>query len=168
MSVHIKPCHGCPLGKGCQQRAEFRVKVAGLGLRSATFDCSILKEKLAPGTRIVIGVPMFGADEYGEEFRFCGRREVKATIHASKGGKFACVIDREHEELMIDDSGELKRPERIRFRKMQPHTRIVKWLDEPKRRMCALGSPMLSDGTCDRPAGEQCWCKQDQFAEAAE
>lgn len=167
MSVYIKPCHGCPLGKGCQQRNEFRVKVAGLGLRSATFDCSILKEKLAPGTRVVIAVPIMSGDEYGEYY-LRGRREVKATVHASKGNRFACIVDREHEEAMLEDSAELKRPERIRFRKMQNHTRIVRWLDEPKRRMCGLGSPMLDDGTCDRPAGEQCWCKQDQFKEAAE
>lgn len=158
MSVYIKPCHGCPIGKGCQKRAEFKAKVAGLGLRSATFDCPILKEKLAPGTRIVIAVPMFDANEWGGEFHFCGRLEVKATINASKGAKFSCVVDTDQEEFLLDNGAELRNPERIRFRKMQNHTRIVKWLDEPKRARCACGSIRLPDGKCDVPKGEQCPC----------
>ncbi len=169
MSVHIKPCHGCPLGKGCQQRNEFRAKVAGLGLRSATFDCPILKEKLAPGTRIEIEVPRFVAysrsDDYGYDRR--GSYRVKATITSQNRAEFACVIDREYEDH-ISCGPNLHSPERIRFRKYRPHRQIKRFLDEPKRRMCGLGSPILSDGTCDRPEGEQCWCKQDQFKEAAE
>ena len=148
-------------------RDEFRAKVAGLGLMSATFACSVLKGKLAPGTRIVIGVPIFRTNEYGDEFRFVGRRQVNATINASKGSKFSCIVDPEHEEGMIDDSGELTNPGRIRFRKMQSHTRIVRWLDEPKRARCSVGSIKLLDGTCDVPKGEHCHCKQDQFREVA-
>ena len=163
MAVHIKPCHGCPLGKGCQLRNEFRAKVAGLGLRSATFSCPVLKEKLAPGTRIVIAVPIFGSNEHGDEYYFSGRIEVKATINASKGNKFSCVIDPEHDDVMDSNSGTLTNPGRIRFRKMQNHTRIVRWLDEPKRARCDVGSIKLPDGACDVPKGEHCYCKQDQF-----
>lgn len=160
MAVHVKPCHGCPLGKGCQQRQEFRARVAGLGLRSATFNCQVLAEKLKPGTRIVVAVPVFGADEYGDEFHFAGRKEVEATITASKGNRFACLIDEKHQEFMVDNGGTLNDPSRVRFRKMQNHTRIVRWLDEPLKAMCEFGNVRRDSGGCDVPAGQECSCAQ--------
>jgi hypothetical protein len=160
MPVHIKPCHGCPVGKGCAQRKEFATRVAGLGLRSATFNCDILDAKLAPGTRIIIAIPMIGTNEYGDHDVFAGRHEVSATIVSSKGGQFACVIDPKHAEFMTDNSSDLRNPERIRFRKSQAHRRIVRFLDEPKREMCGIGRVKLPGGSCDRPEGEPCDCAQ--------
>lgn len=167
MSVHIKPCHGCPLRTGCQLRNEFRSKVHGLGLRSASFACPILDEKLQPGTRIEIGVPIFGPDQYDESYHFTGRHKVKATILSSKNGSFSCVVDPEHQEFMVENGGDIRNPGLIRFRKTQKHHRIIRWLDEPKRERCEVGSIKLPDGTCDVPNGEQCACQWNKEAVAA-
>lgn len=160
MPVHIKPCHGCPVGKTCQKRKEFSARVAGLGLRSATFNCDILDAKLAPGTRIEISVPVMDASEYGDR-EFCrGRHVVSATIVSSANARFSCVIDPKWDEFMKDNSSELRNPERIRFRKSQAHRRIVRFLDEPKNSLCGFNRVMLASGECDRPEGEPCECKQ--------
>lgn len=167
MSVHIKPCHGCPLGKGCQLRNEFRSKVRGLGLRSASFACPILDEKLRPGTRIEIAIPVFGPDSYGDGYHFAGRHNVKATILGSHNGSFSCVVDPEHQEFMVDNGAEIRNPDLIRFRKTQKHTRIVRWLDEPMREKCECGALKLPDGTCDNPNRDQWACQMNKKAVAA-
>lgn len=151
MSVRINPCHGCPIRKGCDLKTDFSRKVAGLGLRSATFNCARLAERLAPGTRIVVTMPVFGPTEYGDAEVVCSRHEVPATIVTSKGNAFACIVDLEAVKVMEEDGylSETADPNKIRFRKTMKHTRIVRFLNEDKREMCMFGNPMLPSGKCD-------------------
>lgn len=159
MAVYLKPCNGCPLRAGCEQRDEFRRRVAGLGLRTATFNCAKLDERLAPGTRIVIKHPVKG--ETSEPYEYdISYYEVPATITSSKDGEFACVIDLEPLKEVIDVyavEGD-QDPNKTRFRKYMKHRRIVRFLDEPKRRICENGN--VTEGeTCARPEGHDCHCK---------
>lgn len=61
MSVYLKPCTGCPLRDGCEQRDDFRKRVRGLGLRSATFNCDRLKAAIAPGIGVLLRELYYGA-----------------------------------------------------------------------------------------------------------
>ncbi len=158
MSVRINPCYGCPIRNGCKQRDDFKQKVAGLGLRSATFNCARLSDRLAPGTRIVVNVPIFGEEDYYGEVAV-GRQEVPATICTHKGNDFSCIIDLEAMKVLEED-GYLKDgadPNKIRFRKTMKHSRIVRFLDEPKRSICMFGNPILPSGKCDTREGN-CSC----------
>ena len=159
MSVRIKPCYSCPLSSGCELKAEFRKRVAGLGLRSATFNCPRLAERLAPGTRIVVTMPNIEPAEYGDAEVCCGRREVPATIVTSNGCDFSCVVDQEAVATMVEDGevAESADPNKIRFRKTMKHSRILQFLDEPKRVLCMFGNPKLPNGKCDTMLGE-CNC----------
>ena len=163
MAVRINPCFGCPLRRGCDLKAEFSKRVAGLGLRSATFNCPTLSAKLAKGARIVVTMPEMGATEYGDADVQCGRREVNATIHNVTGFMFACVVDKTDIQAMVDDGvvAESANPDRIRFRKRMRHSRIVRFLDEPRRQVCEFGNVVM-DGGCDQPPGDgvACHCKE--------
>ncbi len=159
MAVRINPCFGCPLRKGCEQKQEFSKRVAGLGLRSATFDCSRLSEALSFGSRIVVKMPTFGPDEY-EGTVFNGHREVNATIHSSDGNRFACVVDKADIDLMVEDEvlAESADPAKIRHRKTMRHTRIVRFLDEPKWTKCESHGLVSPSGDC---AERECYCAND-------
>jgi len=163
MAVYIKPCTGCPLRAGCEQRDEYRRRVAGLGLRSATFNCDRLKEAIAPGTRVVISHPITvesGGDYYGPQFDII-REDLPATITGSGVDEFSCVIDRDALVAAIElQEGEgLDKVDTYRFRKTMKARRIVRFLDEPKRRTCDGGRWVLPNGCCDKRPDEDCFCE---------
>ena len=159
MAVRINPCHGCPLRTGCNLRLDFAQRVRGLGLRSAMFDCDRLSKTLAVGTRIVVTMPTFSYDARDNEV-VCGRREVKATIHASHLNTFACVIDKSDMDDMVED-GEISEnvdPNKIRWRKSMRHSRIIRFLDEPRWTTCVSGNLVSPDGVC-QVRHNNCDCK---------
>ena len=167
MSVRINPCFGCPLSKDCEQKADFKKRVSGLGLRSATFRCEKLTGALAVGTRIEIAAPIRdyterGARSYGDygfEFEII-RVAVPATIVASKDHEFACIVDREPLLAAMQNHGDIEtNVDKVRFRKYMRHARIIRFLDEPKVKMCAFGNPILPNGRHDVREGE-CECGQ--------
>lgn len=161
MSVRINPCFGCPLKVGCTQRTEFSKRVSGLGLRSATFNCAKLDAALSPGTRIVVTMPVIGQDEDGSYEYNVGRHDVPATIVTSAGNKFSCIVDADAVKTMEDLGylGENVDPNKIRFRKTMRHSRIKRFLSEPKRRLCEFGNPILLSGMCDTRDGN-CPCSK--------
>ncbi len=160
MAVRINPCFGCPLRDGCEQKAVFSARVRGLGLRSATFTCSRLSAAIAPGRRIVVTMPTFSCNSYDNEVT-SGRREVKATIHASHGNEFACVVDQADIDEMVEDEvvAENADPNKIRWRKTMRHSRIVRFLDEPNWTHRDCGNLVSPDGACHTRDGH-CFCKQ--------
>lgn len=162
MAVYLRPCNGCPLRNGCEQRDDFRKRVAGLGLRSATFDCERLKLALAPGTRITVNHPITveTSGYFGEPCHDVVRVELPATILGSGRDEFHCVIDRDALLAAIDEhEADAERADTYRFRKTMSHRRIVRFLDEPRRSFCECGRPRLLDGTCDKRPDEQCSAK---------
>lgn len=172
MSVRINPCFGCPLSKGCEQKSDYKRRVSGLGLRSATFRCAKLSEVLSAGTRVEIAAPIRDytrhEDDFGFQFEII-HAWVPATITASKGHEFACIIDREPLLMAMRNRGDLETDvDKVRFRKYMRHARIVRFLDEPKAKLCAYGNPILADGRHDVREG-QCDCSAlDHGLEAAE
>lgn len=162
MSVYLKPCTGCPLRDGCEQRDEFRRRVKGLGLRSATFRCSILQAAIAPGTRILVSHPITvetGGDHYYSPQFEVIREDLPATITSSDCDEFSCVIDRDALVAAIElHEGEgLDKVDTYRFRKTMKARRIVKFLHEPRRNLCACGKVRLPDGSCDKRPTEGCY-----------
>lgn len=165
MSVRINPCFGCPLRVGCDQRSEFAARVRSLGLRSATFNCARLAEKLTPGTRIEIAAPVrdyrdhgsVTPDDFGLEYQIT-RFNVPATITTRNPTTFACIVDREPLKAAMEKCGDYETNfDRVRFRKIMRHSRIVRFLDEPKRAFCEFGNVKTPDGQCDARDGE-CDC----------
>lgn len=172
MSVRINPCFGCPLSKDCEQKADFKKRVSGLGLRSATFRCAKLSEALSVGTRIEIAAPIRDFTnrdgDYGFEFRI-KRALVPATIIARHDNEFACIVDRQPLlDAMLMHGDNDTNVDKVRFRKYMRHARIVRFLDEPKAKLCAYGNPILADGRHDVREG-QCDCSALSYGlEAAE
>jgi len=172
MAVYLRPCTGCPLRSGCEQRDEFRKRVSGLGLRSATFNCSRLKAALEPGTRIVVRHPIKvagGGDHYYSPEYDIVRVELPATITSSDRDDFSCVIDRDALVAAVEENE--ADPEKIdvyRFRKTMKHSRIVRFLDEPRRALSACGRPKLPGGQCDLREAEDCCNAQFPLSEPME
>lgn len=159
MAVRINPCFGCPLRHGCERRAEFASRVRGLGLRSATFDCDRLAEALQPGTRIEIAAPIRSYAKFGDDYTIT-RAHVPATITTNRRTEFACVVDREPLKAAMHTCGDEETDvDRVRFRRTMRHSRIVRFLDEPKRTLCEFGNPCAPDGKCDS-RGDECNCGQ--------
>ena len=164
MAVRLNPCFGCPLGKSCELKADFKSRVSGLGLRSATFRCPKLKDALAVGTRIEIAAPVRdytkysgGDGEFGFEYDIT-RVLVPATIVGCNDHKFACIVDREPLlAAMLKHGDRETNVDTVRFRKYMRHSRIVRFLDEPKVAMCKFGNPILPSGRHDVREGE-CDC----------
>lgn len=143
MSVRIVPCYRCPIRDGCQQRDEFRRKARGIGAASIRFECQRLADAIKPGTRIEIDQPYLDEDGNGFVSQVCYER-MPATITHSDGRRFACTVD-EHEWI--------ENP-KYRFRRMAPAHRVIRFLDEPERKLCPLcGSVILLGGRCDTPDG---------------
>jgi hypothetical protein len=158
--MRIAPCHGCPVGKGCERREELRAKVRGIGARSVTFRCDKLDAELRPGRRIMISTPRMWdrGNRHETDFRVEGVA-VPATIVASHDGEFSCVIDRGHVHGGLGADGEPEPPkDRYRFRRLMRASRIIRFLDEPNREVCKQGRVLLPDRTCDRPEDETCYC----------
>lgn len=174
MSVRINPCHGCFVRHSgnteCAAiRAYFVRAVASIGLRSATFDCCVLAASIKPGARIVIRHPVSGTGYHydGGEYESIEKKEVTATITSVKpGGLFACVVDKDQIDEDEEISPAVRDKNLIRFRKTMKHTRIVRFLDELPRKLCAAGNPILPSGECDN-SGE-CWCGGSVQQEAAQ
>lgn len=159
MSTRIYPCFRCPLRIGCEQHAEFKRRAKDVGARSIAFDCSRLGGELRPGRRVVIRQPFQRPYQqhdgsYDGEYSI-EHREVSATVTsiARRGYRFAAVVD--------PGSGEFEN-EKFRFRRKQPHFRVVRFLDEPDAELCTQGN-VRRGGKCD--ALNECTCEQ--FREAA-
>ncbi len=161
MAVYLKPCTGCPLREGCQQRDDFRGRVKGLGLRSVTFNCDRLTTSLTPGTRIVVKHPIVVKtdDGYYGPASATIYAELPATINSSGLDEFSCVIDRDALLAAIEKQGgdQSDKVDTYRFRKTMLARRIVRFLDEPKRDFCDCGHVKAIDGRCERRAGESCF-----------
>lgn len=169
MAVRINPCHGCPLGKDCEQRADFRARVSGLGLRSATFRCQKIADALRPGRRIMISAPVLEDRSDGWHPEMCIQHmAVKATITSSDdAGRFVCVIDpgQAEDDPVPNDSKKNIDPNKFRFRRKMGAYRVIRFLDEPDAKLCEEGRRILRGDACDRPPGETCYCDQmDQIA----
>ena len=135
--THIYPCHSCPLREGCQQREEFRQRAREARCTSIRFRCAILAGELRPGRRIVVKGGVFdGWDDLDW-------LDVKATVTRVIGCKFNCTVD-PYQIDGVDDGGEPHR-----FRRTRPHSRIVRFLDEPDAQVCSKGC-VVRDGFCDR------------------
>lgn len=162
MSVYLKPCTGCPLREGCKQRDEFRRRVKGLGLRSATFNCDHLKKAITPGTRILVSHPIrveiSGSEWTGPEYDIV-RKDLPATITGSDRDEFSCVIDRDAllAAVAAEEGEDTDKVDTYRFRKTMKARRIVKFLHEPRRKLCACGKVRLPDGSCDKRPTEDCY-----------
>lgn len=169
MSVSIFPCRGCPLREGCEQRGDFTRRASGIGARSVAFKCARLGAEIRPGRRVIIRQPVAvagrGWDDDGYHIRHV---EVPATItSAGKHYAFASTVDAGAIEPHLDPDLAEEFPETIkdqfRFRKLQRHSRVVRFLDEDDRRVCEHGGrvqPAPPGGQCDRPAGEPCHCAE--------
>lgn len=175
MSVRINPCFGCPLRNGCEQRIEFTRRVRGLGARSVIFNCDKLAAALTPGTRIEIATPVrdyryhtsSGSEDIGFDYKIT-RFNVPATITTKHPTTFACTIDREPLKAAMEKCGDGETDvDRVRFRKTMRHSRIVRFLDEPKRTFCDFGNVRRPDGGCEARDGE-CGCRQFKLPAAAE
>ena len=160
MSVRLNPCFGCAIVRGqprdaCGLRNEFRAKIAGLGLRSATFNCPILAAKLKPGVQITVRQPVRADDDDIE------LHHLPATITSADGNNFSCVVDRDALVAVIgdDDKEQLATVDRYRFRKTMKHSRIVAFLDEPPREICSGGNVIDKSLVCDRRYGIECTCQ---------
>jgi hypothetical protein len=169
----ITPCYRCPLREGCERRAELAKRCAGLGAVSIKFRCDILKAALRIGRRVLIQAPrivnsvgsIYGDGGPYEERN--GSFQVKATITAVYDNhRFRSTVD-------PDSFGDPDEPEiaehccgsdKIRFRKCQPHYRILRFLEEPDMPVCR-NSNVQRAGTCDwlrdGDAGG-CWCSDDE------
>lgn len=163
MGVYLKPCTGCPLRDGCKLRDEFRRRVNGLGLRSATFRCDVLAKALSPGTRIIVSHPITvetGGDYHSGPQYDVVREDLPATITSSDCDEFSCIIDREALVAAIEaQEGEgLDKVDTYRFRKTMKARRIVRFLDEPKRCQCDGHRWLLPSGGCDKRPDEDCSC----------
>lgn len=99
------------------------------------------------------------------------RKDLPATITSSDREEFSCVIDRdallaaiEHEEG--EDAAKV---DTFRFRKTMKARRIVRFIDEPKRRICGCGNVALPGGGCDKKSDKDCWNQKpaSTFLEAA-
>lgn len=159
MSVRINPCHGCPVRRsGCDLVNEFKSRVSGLGLRSATFRCDTLKRAIAPGTRIEISQPYIdynnsrnGYHDYGYTIE---RIAVPATIHHSDGVSFTCVVDKAAFDKIDEKYGNQVEDgddrDKFRFRKTMKASNIIRFLPEPRRKICDFGNVLDEDGSCDQ------------------
>lgn len=167
--THIAPCTRCPLSAGCEHRDELRKKARGLGARSVRFNCDILKAEVRRGRRIVIMAPVvqdIRIYDYDDRFDhpYFGKIEVNATIaNVRPDYSFQAVIDAGQlptDGVVDGEYHEELTPEQVnarRFRRMQPHIRIIRFLDEPDRKVCALDNLMLPAGGCETRYGE-CQC----------
>lgn len=167
MSARLNPCYGCPIVRGkprdaCDMRNQFRAKIAGLGLRSATFNCAILAAKLAPGARVKVRHPILV--ESGSEYQEYDivHHDLPATITFSLSNEFSCVIDRDALiDAMDGDKDQIGKVDTYRFRKKMKHSRIVTFLDEAPRKICSGGNVVNPDTLdCDqRNTDVECACQ---------
>jgi hypothetical protein len=174
MMTAIHPCRLCPLREGCEQRELFRALVRSSQAVSVTYRCPILAKEIRVGRRIVINAPYIEAAQYspygpdGDEKT--GTHEVAATITSVRSSHaFACTVD--FGALgSVEDGGigeSVKDPNKLRFRRMQKHHRIVRFLDEPDEPLCKMCGSRFRDGKCDRRDGLGEGCTAPQSYEAS-
>ena len=158
MAVHLKPCHGCPVhrltsDRRCvEKRAEMRAKVSGLGLTSAAFKCAVLADHFRNGRRVSINTPVLKYGQYGDDDYRVSYVEVRATIIAFDGRDFQCVVDLADMEkaLSQNDNEVTQEAKDFIYRKPMRAARIVRFLDEPDRTLCAGGNVAGENGKCSR------------------
>lgn len=160
----IKPCRLCPIRVGCEKKEAFKKSVRGLGLRSATFRCDILASELRKGRRIQIIQPFatYGTGWDGEETTRIQRKTMSATItKVYPDHQFTCTVDKADFDSVSDVAIDAEKSAddwmKKRFRRRQPHIRIVAFLDEPDQTVCENGN-VGPVGGCDTLG--DCWCKQ--------
>src|SRR5574341_1685609 len=139
--MRIKPCHGCPLRKDCEQVKDFQQRARGLGAISVSFRCERLKERLPPGTRIMMSMPVKRdvLDSYEPEYQIIHVSMPATVLSISERGTFNAVMDRD--DRITED--------RFRWRKTGPISRIKAILDEPQVPLCEFGVLQIN-GECDR------------------
>ena len=152
MAVRIFPCHGCPLRSGCHQRTELSSQVSGFGLGSAAFRCMWIEAELRRGLRVVMRHPYTLYGSVTSEDYEITHLEVPATIHSVRPHYRPSVIvdldaPRPDADRIVLSDDELNKR---RFRRAMPHTRIIRFLDEPDKLVCASGRILLPTGECDR------------------
>lgn len=161
MAVRLNPCFGCPLRQGCELRDEWRAKVNGLGLSSATFKCPRLSDAIRPGRRITVELPRIvavGNYELEEEARR-GSVEATATVLGFDGLHFTCVLD--PDQAAFDEAPPVHDPDKARFLKRRRYSRIKRFLDEPDLRLCPGGNVLRNDH-CDTSIG-RCNCSEGRW-----
>jgi hypothetical protein len=160
----IKPCRLCPIRAGCEKKEAFKKSVRGLGLRAATFRCDILASELRKGRRIQISQPFLTYEtgwDNGETTRI-QRETMSATItNVYPDHQFTCTVDKADfdivSDMAIDAEKDVNEWMKKRFRRRQPHIRIVAFLDEPDQKVCENGN-VGPFGGCDTLG--DCLCKQ--------
>ncbi len=164
MGVYLKPCHGCPVPKltddaACAaKRTEMRSKVSGLGLASAAFKCAVLANHFRVGRRITITTPILKHGRHWDDGYLVDWKEVKATVLAFDGRRFQSVVDLADMESARSESVEEsdKEAKDFIYRKPVFASRIVRFLDEPDRPLCAGGNVADDAGKCDRESCFTC------------
>ncbi len=124
---------------------------------SIRFSCPKLASEVRIGRRIAINVPRTGENRWGEPSRV-GSKQVSATITSAHADhSFSCIVDLG--QIGEDDVYDGIDPNKIRFRRIQKHHRIARFLDEPDNNaFCRLGS-LIRDGKCDTMDGV-CSCAE--------
>lgn len=154
----IHPCRLCPLRNGCDLREQYRRRVRGLGAASVRFSCPKLAAEIRGGRRIAINVPRTGENRWGEPSRVSSKQVYATITSAHADHSFGCIVD--PGQIDEDDVYDGVDPNKIRFRRIQKHHRIVRFLDEPDGAFCGLGA-LMRDGKCDTMDGG-CTCRDIQ------
>ena len=146
--MRIKPCHGCPLKVGCEVFPFIKEKLPEdtRGFVSVAIKCGEIVKKLAPGTRIMLSMPIKWESEntYEPDYRISHTSFPATITYIDAKGSFNAVMDK-------NDAFE----DKYRFRKRGPISRINAILNEPPRQICMRGNPIV-DGKCDTQFGEEC------------
>jgi hypothetical protein len=160
--TYVYPCRGCPLRDGCEQKAVFAERAKAAAAISIKFQCDKLAAEIRPGRRIVITKPVrdYYHDGYTDGTIISGH-EINATItEVYSGHQFRCtedLINPHTDDRLVDINGD---DHKFRFRKKQKPYRIIRFLDEPDRKVCEHGRVLL-ETCCDACDGDMCYCLDD-------
>ncbi len=136
--MRIKPCHGCPLSKGCEQRETFRAAAKGTGAASITFRCPILSREVREGRRVLIHVKMVASGESWDDTAVYTGVARATILYAKADHSFSSAIDLDNftPDEWADFREHARDPERLHFRRTAKHSRIAAFLDEPDAVAC--------------------------------
>lgn len=166
--TYIKPCRGCPLRHGCEQREDFRRRVRELGglARTVRFKCPKLGAEIRPGRRIIIRQPHRVPGAWDDDWGISSEPLPATIVWVYPDHSFSATVDKAPFMALFDrqiDTTDIDDWEKRRFRKRQAHYRIIQFLDEPDRTVCALGcvggraACEPRGGTCECAAQEREW-----------